>query len=84
MKELGEVLRLRRLRWFGHVVRRDETEILRKSRIFEVPDADHLHGRQRKTLKKNMQETELASLNLRENQALGRNLWRTFIYRLNS
>ena len=28
VRELGDVLRVRRLGWFGHVVRRGETEIL--------------------------------------------------------
>ena len=28
VNELGDVLRVRRLGWFGHVVRREETEIL--------------------------------------------------------
>ena len=31
VRELGDVLRVRRLGWFGHVVRREETEILGKT-----------------------------------------------------
>ena len=31
MRELGDVLRVRKLGWFGHVVRREEREILGKT-----------------------------------------------------
>lgn len=37
MRELGVLMRLRRLRWFGHMERRDETEILWKTQRSEVP-----------------------------------------------
>ena len=37
VKELGEVLRVRRLGWFGHVVRRGETEILGKTQRVVAP-----------------------------------------------
>ena len=35
--ELGDVLRVRRLEWFGHVVRREETEILGKTQQVVAP-----------------------------------------------
>ena len=31
VRELGDVLRVRRLGWFGHVVRREEAKILGKT-----------------------------------------------------
>ena len=31
VRELGDVLRVRKLGWFGHVVKREETEILGKT-----------------------------------------------------
>ena len=31
VRELGDMLRVRRLGWFGHVVRREKTEILGKT-----------------------------------------------------
>ena len=59
MRELGAVIRGRRLGWFVHVVKRDETEILGKTRLIEVPRRQ-LPERPRKTWRKNMQE-EFAS-----------------------
>ena len=37
VKEFGAVLRGRRLGWFGHVVRRDEAEILGKTQLIGLP-----------------------------------------------
>ena len=37
VRELGALLRGRRRRWFGHVVRRDEAEILGKTHHIEEP-----------------------------------------------
>ena len=37
VRELGDVLRVRRLWWFGHVVRRGETEILGKTQRVVAP-----------------------------------------------
>ena len=48
VRELGAVLRGRRLGWFGHVVRRDEAEILGKTQLIEVP-GHRPPGRPRKT-----------------------------------
>ena len=59
MRELGAVLRGGRLGWFGHVVMRDEAEILGKTQLIEV-SGRRPPGIPRKTWRKNMQE-ELAS-----------------------
>ena len=37
MKDLVAMPIVRRLMWFGHVVRRDEAEVLGKTQLFEVP-----------------------------------------------
>ena len=37
VRELGDVLRVRRLGWFGHVVRREETEIFGKTQHVVAP-----------------------------------------------
>ena len=37
VKELGAVLRGRKLGWFGYVVRRNKAEILGKTPLIEVP-----------------------------------------------
>ena len=50
----------------GHVVRREETEILGKTQLVVAPER-RPPGRPKKTWRKNMQE--LASLNLQEEQA---------------
>ena len=81
-RELGAVLRGGRLRWFGHVVRGDESEILGKTQHIEV-SGRRPPGRPRKSCRRNMQE-ELASLNLENEQDLNRDQWRTVINRLTS
>ena len=58
VRELADVLRLRRLGWFGHVVRRGETEILGKT-LRVVAPRQRPARRPKKTWRKNMQE-ELA------------------------
>ena len=37
VRELGDVLRVRRLGWFGHALRREETEILGKTQHVVAP-----------------------------------------------
>ena len=54
----GDVLRVRRLGWFGHVVRRGEMEILGKIQRVVAPRR-RPPGRPKKTWRRNMQE-ELA------------------------
>ena len=58
VRELGDVLRVRRLGWFGHVVRRGETEILGKTQRV-VALGQRPPGRPKKTWRRNIQE-ELA------------------------
>ena len=81
MRELGDVLRVRRLGWFGHVVRRGETEILGKTQHV-VASGWRPTGRPKKTWRRNMQET--ASLNLQEEQAQNRDQWKSVINCLTS
>ena len=82
VRELGDVLRVRRLGWFGHVVRREETEILGRTQHVVAPGG-RPPGRPKKTWRRNMQE-ELASLNLQEEQAQNRDQWKRVINRLTS
>ena len=77
VRELGDVLRLRRLGWFGHVVRREETKILGKTQHAVAPGR-RPPGRPKKTWRRNMQE-ELGSLNLQEEQAQNRDQWKRVI-----
>ena len=82
VKELGNVLRVRRLGWFGHVVRREETEILGKTQHVVAPGR-RPPGTHKKNWRRSMQE-ELASLNLQEEQAQNRDQWKRVINRLTS
>ena len=70
VRELGDVLRVRRLGWFGHVVRKEETDILGKTQHVVAPGR-WPPGRPKKTWRKSMQE-ELAALNLQEEQVQNR------------
>ena len=54
VRELGDVLRVRRLGWFGHVVRREETEIFGKTQHVVAPGR-RPPGRPKKTWRRNMQ-----------------------------
>ena len=81
MKELGDVLRVRRFGSFGNVVRREETEILGKTRHVVAPGR-RPPGRPKKTWRRNMKE-ELASLNLQE-QVQNRDQWKRVINYLTS
>ena len=83
VRELGAVLRGRMLGWFGHAVRRDEAEILRRTQLIEVTGRRPLEGPRKTCTKKNMQE-ELASQHLQEEQALNRDQKRTVINHLTS
>ena len=81
VRELGDVLRVRRLGWFRNVVRREETEISGKTQhVVALGRRPPL--RPKKTWRRNMQE--LASLNLQEEQAQNRDQWKRVINRLTS
>ena len=82
VRELGDVLRVRRLRWFRHVVRREEMKILGKTQHVVSP-GQRPPGRPKKTWRRSMQ-VELASLNLQEEQAQNRDQWKHVINRLTS
>ena len=80
--ELGDVLRVRSLGWFGDVVRRGEMEILGRTQHVVAPGR-RPPGRPKKTWRRNMQE-ELESLNLQEEEALNRDQWKRVINHLTS
>ncbi|VFR02670.1 unnamed protein product [Cuscuta campestris] len=76
MAPVEDKLREARLRWFGHVRRRDaDAPVRRCERITVI-------GRSRGRLRKNWKEVirqDLGLLNLTEDMALDRNLWKTRI-----
>ena len=70
VKELGILLRERRLRWYGHVVRRGEGEPLRRVREVEVAGT-RPRGRPKKSWWRCVAE-DMAMLNVQEGEALDR------------
>ena len=62
------------VRWFGHVLRRDEGDVLREALQFEV-DGRRGRGRPRNTWKKQV-EKEMKRAGLRREDAYDRGRWR--------
>ena len=76
---LENVLRRRRLRWFGHVKRRDEEDPLR--RVGElVVEGRRPPGRPRKSWRKTVEE-DMRKVGAQEEDALDRDRWRGIIKR---
>ena len=62
------------VRWYGHVLRREEGDVLRKALAFEV-DGLRRRGRPKKTWKRQVEE-EMKRIGLREEDASNRPKWR--------
>ena len=76
--EALENIHRRRLRWFGHVKRRDEGDPLR--RVGElIMEGRRPPGRPKKTWKKTIEDMRVVGA--REQDAMGRVLWRGIIKR---
>ena len=73
VKEFAVILRERRLRWYGHVVRRTEEDPLYRVNEVEV-DGRKLRGRPKKTWRKCV-EDYLELLSVEEEEALDRTRW---------
>ena len=63
------------MRWYGHVLRRDDGHVLRKALEFEVKGKRKQRGRLKKTWKTHV-EKENKSANLEKEDALNRARWR--------
>ena len=63
------------VRWYGHVLRRDDWHVLRKALEFEVK-GKRKRGRPRKTCKIMQVEKENRSVGLKKEDALNRARWR--------
>ena len=75
LKEILETLaKASGVRWFGHVMRRNEGDVLRKELAFEI-DSLKKKGRQ-KVKWKNKIVSEISKVGLKENNALDRKKWR--------
>ena len=80
IEKLEYKLRVQRLRWFGHVVRAEEEQIVREVFEMEVTGPRPV-GRPRKSWRKCIDE-ELDRLGIRAECAQDRREWRTLIRRL--
>ena len=80
VKESSIVLKEKRLRWYGHVVRREEGEPLNRVREVVV-DGARPRGRPRMTWWKCL-EQDMAEINVVEDDALDRDRWMEVIKRL--
>ncbi len=78
LEGLEELLRKTRLRWFGHVRRREE-HILRRALNFEV-EGRRPPGRPKKTWRK-VVEDDMRMLNITEEKAMDRQQWRRLLSR---
>ena len=79
LEQLETEIRRRRLRWFGHVKRREVGDCLGDVLRMEV-DGARPRGRPRKSWRANVKE-DLRMLNLREEDAQDRDRWRAIINR---
>ena len=77
VERIAAVMRPSRLRWFGHVHRREEGEWIRKVGELRV-QGRRPAGKPRKT-RTNVVEENLRALRLKESDALNHDLWRTII-----
>ena len=80
MENLEHRLRKMRLRWLGHVKRRDENSILRRAMELKV-DGRRPVGRPKKIWSKVVEE-DMRKLNITEDMAEDRKQWKQLISRL--
>lgn len=79
VQDLAVRLRQRRLRWFGHVERAEEGNMLREVGVVRVEGRRPV-GRPRKTWRRCVME-DMNSLRIGEDMAQNRELWRAVIAR---
>ena len=80
LRQISDVLRTRRLGWYGHVRRREEGEVLATIRDWTV-EGRRPRGRPRKTWMDNVRE-DMRVLNITDETAQDREKWRSAIARL--
>ena len=73
-KSLEKLAKASRVRWYGHVLRREENNILRKALEFSV-SGRRKRGRPKKTWRRQM-EDEARKIGLTVKDARDRELWR--------
>ena len=75
---MKDVIRVSRLRWFGHVMRKEDNDWVKLCMSREV-EGSRRRGRLKKTWKENV-ERDMKSLDLKENDVLDRCIWRKRIW----
>ena len=80
LRQINDVLRIRRLRWYGHVRRREDGEALATIRDWTV-DGRRPRGRPRKSWMDNVKD-DMRVLNITDEIARDRERWRSAIARL--
>ena len=71
---VDQMAKANRVRWYGHVVRRDEGHVLKRALDFEV-DGKRKQGQPKKMPKKYVEE-ESKKVGLRRKDATNRAMWR--------
>jgi len=74
LKPVGEVVRGNRLRWLGHILRKDEEDWVRKCMDYEI-DGKRPRGRPEKTWKDSV-EKDMVARGLSRGDAMDRERWR--------
>ena len=68
------------VRWYGHVLRKEKDDALRRALAFEV-EGSRRRGRPKKTWKKQVEET-IKQTGLRKEDALNREKWRSGVKKI--
>ena len=71
------ILRQNRLRWYGHVLRKEDTDWVKKCIEYEVEDS-RPRGRPKRTWKEAVQK-DCQALNLNKEDAMDRGRWKKLI-----
>ena len=79
LRQIDDVLRTTRLRWYGHVRRREEGEVLATVRDWTV-EGRRPRGRPRKTWMDNVRD-DMRRLNLTDDMTEDRQMWKNAIAR---
>ena len=71
------ILQQNRLRWYGHVLRKEDTDSMKKCMEYEV-DGSRPRGRPKRTLKEVVQK-DCQARNLNREDAMDRGRWKKLI-----
>ena len=80
LNAIEKVAKANGVRWYGHVLRREEGNILKKALDFEI-DGHRKRGRPKSTWKRKVEE-EVKKIGLRKEDAHDRAKWRKGMYML--